>query len=79
MMKCEFDKLVGLKTEPTCYERVEYVYMNCDAIEDKYQIVKIYEDHDMNGIECIYHTIKGIATVKEMELAVRFLKEVGCK
>lgn len=74
MMKHEFDSLVGMTTDPACYERIEDVYMNCDAIKDKQHIANIYRKYDMNGIESIYHTIHGHATVEVMEHAVKVLK-----
>ena len=74
MMKHEFESRVGFRIDPDCYERIEYVYMNCDAIEDKDHIARIYKCYDMNGIECIFRTIKGIACIEDMERAVRYLK-----
>lgn len=75
MTKQEFDNLVGLRTDPACYERIEEVYMNCDLIKDKQHIARIYKKHDMNGIESIYHTITGSArSVEEIEHAARCLR-----
>ena len=75
MMKQEFDNLVGIRTDPDCYERIEYVYMNCDLINNKEHIARIYNKYDMNGIESIYHTITGSArSVEEMEHAAKVLR-----
>lgn len=75
MMKCEFDELVGIKTDPSCYERIHKVYMDCDLIKDKAHIARIYKKHDMNGIESIYHTINGWArSPEEMEHAAKCLR-----
>lgn len=57
MMKEEFDAMVGFCTEPTAYERIEFVYMNSDKFQTKGDIVKFYKEKDMNGIESEYRNI----------------------
>lgn len=54
MMKQEFDKLVGMTTDPECYKRIEHVYMNCEQFNSKQEIADYYKQHDMNGIEKLY-------------------------
>lgn len=54
MMKHEFDSLVGITTNPECYERIEFVYMNSNKFNTKQEIADFYKKHDMNGIENIY-------------------------
>ena len=57
MMKYEFDNMVGITTDPACYEKIEYVYMNSDFFDDvngKQQIADFYKKHDMDGIERLY-------------------------
>jgi hypothetical protein len=74
MMKYEFERLVNLPIDDTCYERIEYVYTNCEAIKDKRHIARIYEKYDMNGIEKIYRTITGLGSIEDIESTVRYLK-----
>lgn len=74
MMKYEFEYLVNLPIDDTCYERIEYVYTNCEAIKDKQHIAKIYEKYDMNGIEKIYRTITGHGSIEDIESTARYLK-----
>lgn len=74
MEKQEFDSLVGIRTDPNCYARIHEVYMDCDAVKDKQHLARIYTKHDMNGIESIYHTIKGHAAPEVMEHAARCLR-----
>lgn len=57
MMKREFDELVGITTAPEAYERIEFVYMNCDEFQTKQQIADFYKEKDMNGIEQKYKEI----------------------
>ena len=54
MMKHEFDKLVGMTTDLTCYERIEYVYANSDQFQTKQEVADYYKKYDMNGIEKLY-------------------------
>lgn len=54
MMKCEFDELVGIVTDPDCYKRIEEVYTECDFFQTKQQIAEFYKKYDMNGIERMY-------------------------
>lgn len=54
MMKHEFDNLVGITTDPDCYERIEQVYMNSEKFNSKQEIADFYKKHDMNGIEKLY-------------------------
>lgn len=54
MMKKEFDELVGMETDPKCYERIEEVYHGCDFFQNKQQIAEFYKKYDMNGIERMY-------------------------
>lgn len=58
MEKKEFDKLVGIVTDPKCYERIEFVYMNSDKFQTKQDIAEFYKEKDMNGIETEYMEIK---------------------
>ena len=74
MTKQEFDDLVGIRTDPKCYERIEEVYMNCDAVKNNQHLARIYTKYDMNGIESIYHTINGHATPEVMEHAAKVLR-----
>ena len=57
MMKQEFDHLVGITTDPACYERIEFVYMNSSRFPDKKAIADFYQEHDMQGIESVYHEL----------------------
>ena len=57
MEKKEFDKLVGIETDPKCYERIEFVYMNSDKFQTKQEIAEFYKEKDMNGIEAEYREI----------------------
>lgn len=57
MEKKEFDKLVGIDTDPKCYERIEFVYMNSDKFQTKQDIAEFYKEKDMNGIEAEYREI----------------------
>ena len=75
MMKYEFEYLVNLPIDDTCYERIEYVYTNCEAIKDKRHIAKIYEKYDMNGIEKIYRTITGHGSIDDMKDSAKMLEE----
>lgn len=74
MMQSEFEQRVCMRVDPECYRRIEEVYMNCQAIRDKDHIAKIYTKFDMHGIETIYKTVKGFASLAEMKNAVRYLK-----
>ena len=74
MMKYEFEYLVNLPIDDTCYKRIEYVYTNCEAIKDKRHIAKIYKKYDMNGIEKIYRTITGHGSIEDIESTARYLK-----
>jgi len=68
MMKCEFDNLVGITTDPACYEKIEYVYMNSDFFDDvngKQQIANFYKHYDMNGIERLYRETKAKIEAQE--------------
>lgn len=58
MMIHEFEKLTGTQIAPECWERIEYVYMNCDQFKTKDQIADYYKKHDMNGIEKLYRELK---------------------
>lgn len=58
MMIHEFEKLTGTQIAPECWERIEYVYMNCDQFQTKEQIADYYKKHDMNGIEKLYRKLK---------------------
>lgn len=58
MMIHEFERMTGMQIAPECWERIEYVYMNCDQFETKDQIVDYYKKHDMNGIEKLYRELK---------------------
>ena len=63
MMKCEFDKLMGLTTVPECYERIEYVYTHCPLFSEtngKAEIAEFYKRFDMKGINRLYHALKEI-------------------
>lgn len=57
MEKKEFDNLVGIDTDPKCYERIEFVYMNSDKFQTKQDIAEFYKEKDMNGIEAEYREI----------------------
>ena len=58
MMIHEFEKLTGIQIAPECWDRIEYVYMNCDQFQTKDQIADYYKKHDMNGIEKLYKELK---------------------
>lgn len=58
MMIHEFEQLTGIQIAPECWERIEYVYMNCDQFKTKDQIADYYKKHDMNGIEKLYRELK---------------------
>lgn len=51
MMIHEFEQLTGIQVAPECWDRIEYVYMNCEQFKTKEQIADYYKKHDMNGIE----------------------------
>ena len=57
MMIHEFAKLTGIEPAPECWERIEYVYMNCDEFKTKQDIAEFYKKHDMNGIEKKYQEL----------------------
>ncbi len=68
MMKHEFDNMVGLVTDPACYEKIEYVYMNSDFFDNvngKQQIANFYKHYDMNGIERLYRETKAKIEAQE--------------
>jgi hypothetical protein len=68
MMKQEFDKLVELTTSPECYERIEWVYMNCPFFSNangKAEIAEFYKKYDMNGIERLYRETLEIEKMKQ--------------
>ena len=75
MMKCEFEALVKHPVSQQCYDRIEQVYTNCDAIKDKAHIARIYQIHDMLGIETIFQVITGHATTDNMISAAKYIKE----
>lgn len=58
MMIHEFEKLTGIQIAPECWDRIEYVYMNCKQFQTKEQIADYYKKHDMNGIEKLYKELK---------------------
>lgn len=58
MMIHEFEKLTGIEPTPECWERIQYVYMNCDQFRTKEELANYYKEHDMNGIEKLYHMLK---------------------
>ena len=58
MTKLDFDNLVGMVTDPICFERIDYVYMNSDRFNTKQEIADFYKEKDMNGIEKIYHELR---------------------
>lgn len=73
MMKHEFEKLVGMKVDLYCYEKIEYVYMNSeffDNVNGKEQIANFYKLFDMNGIERLYRETK--AKIEAQEKAKYF-------
>lgn len=57
MMKQEFDALIGFETNPKCYERIEFVYMNHGNFVTEQQIADFYKENDMNGIEELYEEL----------------------
>lgn len=58
MMIHEFEQLTGIQVAPECWDRIEYVYMNCEQFKTKEQIADYYKKHDMNGIEKLYKELK---------------------
>lgn len=71
MEKKEFDNLVGITTDPKCYERIEFVYMNSDKFQTKQDIAEFYKEKDMNGIETEYREItEAIYRDKEFRIFV---------
>ena len=54
MMKWEFEERIGHSVSLECYERIEYVYTNCNFFSTKDQICEFYKRYDMNGIERMY-------------------------
>ena len=54
---------MGIDTDPKCYERIEFVYMNSDKFQTKQDIAEFYKEKDMNGIEAEYREIQKPYTV----------------
>lgn len=65
MMINEFAELTGITPAPEAWERIEYVYMNCDEFQTKQDIAEFYKKHDMNGIEKKYHELLDEIRYKE--------------
>ena len=77
MMKQEFENLIGMPVSNECYERIEYVYTNCNFFTDvagKEQIANFYKHYDMNGIERLYRETK--EKMDALELVKKLTKQL---
>lgn len=76
MMIHEFERLTGIAPAPECWERIEYVYMNCDEFRTKEDIAEFYKKHDMNGIEKKYNEL--MEKVRYDDEMKEFLTDLAC-
>ena len=75
MKKQQFEELVNVEVTDMEFEKIYYVWANCEAIYTKPHFARFFTAYGMAGIEVVWRTIQGYASLAEMKTAVEYLEK----
>lgn len=74
MKKHEFEAMVNTEVSDKDFDKIYYVYANCDAMYTKEHFTRLFTTYGMEGIEAVWRTIRGYASLAEMKKAVEYIE-----
>lgn len=75
MKKQQFEELVNVEVTDMEFEKIYYVWANCEAIYTKPHFARLFTTYGMAGIEVVWRTIQGYASLAEMKTAVEYIEK----